>query len=751
MKKRPFAVIKPSPVSAAAVLGMLLVLPGTTPAETTTSDSAQKDNQLEQIIVTASKREQNLERVGTAVTALSESQLVAMGKSDLTAVTNRVPGMQFNQYAPTLTVFNIRGVSQNDFTDAQEAPVAYYSDGVYVSALGAISGQMYDLSRVEVLRGPQGTLFGRNATGGLVQTISALPTPEFSGYLQAAAGSYGEYTTEGAVSGPLSDSVRTRLSFMTDDSQGYVHDVVSGLSLGTARAYAVRSQFDFDLPNADNLLVKFYVTRNDHERPADYYTVPSYPNQLGLGVILPPNVNYWHTCPGCDILGYRSPYLNDPYTIAINHLPSFTRTYFGGTATYTGSLFGQKLTSITSYQGLRKDYSEDSDGTPQTLDHYFVHQYFTQESQELRLEGTTDRLFWVAGLYGLAIDSNNGYSADLSGLGAEDYYKNQTHTHSGAVFGQIEYKLRDDVKLITGIRGSYDHKEYSYYIEQLATGSPAESVLFDSNTYPSLATESFKNWSGKLEVDYTPSEDALLYASVNRGTKAGGFASPGSIPNTVSQLVNALPFNQEVLTSYEGGLKLTMFNGSTRLNAAVFHYNYEHYQAFSVIGIFSEITNNDAQVNGGELELTTTPVNGLVLNGFVSLLRSRVYDIVAPSGAIINPEMPQSPHYSLGSSADYTLPTSVGSFKLSGDWKYNAPEYWEIFNAPADREPGEGWGDARLAFVPASNNKWEFAVSVKNVTNKVYHIYASDISGISFEQFTMARPRWVLVSARRDF
>jgi iron complex outermembrane recepter protein len=719
-------------------------------AQTTTVDAEPTDkNELQEVIVTASKREQNLQQVGTAVTALGAEQLAALGESDLTAITDRVPNMQFNQYSPTVTVFNIRGVSQNDYSDAQEAPIAYYNDGVYVSSMGAISGQMFDLARVEVLRGPQGTLFGRNATGGLVQSISAAPTPEFSAYLQASGGSFGEYSSEGAFSGPITDGVRARLSFFTDDDRGYVTDAPSGTRLGNTRAYGGRLQLAFDTPGDGNVLVKLWTNRNDHERPADYYTVPSYPNALGLGVIEPTTYNYWGTCPGCDILGYRSPYLNNPYVISINQLPYFTRTYYGATVTYTGNLFGQRLISISNFQGLRKDYGEDSDGTPNNLVDYFTRQWLTQESEELRLEGTGDKLQWVFGVYGLNILSNNGYEVDSSAIGSMDQYHSHTHTRSGAVFGQAEYKLSERFKFIGGLRGSYDTKDYEYNVLQLVTSVPNQYVGFNTTTYPNLAAQDYENWSGKLELDYAPSDSQLYYGTISRGTKAGGFSTPGSIPAiSVQQFVDAIPYKQEVLTNYEAGLKLTMFDKSTRLNASAFHYDYHDYQAFSVIGTYTEITNNNAHVNGAEIELTNTPTKGLVLGGFASLLSSRVYNIITPSGIPEDPEMPQAPHYSLGLTLDYMLPTAVGKFTLNTDWKYNGPMYWEIFNAPADREPGEGWGDVRISLVPAAAGRWEFSVSVKNVTNKYYHIYGSDLSALGFEQLTSARPRWVLGSVR---
>jgi iron complex outermembrane receptor protein len=706
---------------------------------------APKSSQLEEVIVTANKRSQNLQRVGTAITALGAKQLRALGQTDITAIARDIPSVQFNQYSPTLTIFNIRGVSQNDFTDAQEAPIAFYSDGVYVSSLGAVSGQMYDLNQVEVLRGPQGTLFGRNATGGLVQVTSAKPTTALSGYLQGSVESYGEIATEGAISGLLADGIKGRLSFQTDDHDGYVTNT-TGPSLGTSRAYSIRLQLDFTLGNGGDLLIKAYGSRNDHETPADYKMEPSYPDANGLGVFLPPGLNYWGTGPGLDLTGYRPPTTN-PFIVSLDHKPYFDRTYYGSTATYTQPFDAFKLTSITDFQGLHKAYSEDSDGSPDPLLNYSTRQYLDQISEELRLNGDIDKLNWIGGLYLLSINSRNGYDADLPALGASDLYATKTQTYSAAAFAQAQYTINKQFSVIAGLRYSYDHKRFDYDILQNGT----ERVDFNPQSYPSLATRKFPNYSGKVELDYQPDDDALIYAGINRGTKSGGFATPGSIPSTASQLVDSLPFKQEILTNYEGGFKLTLLDRTTRLNASVFHYDYHNYQAYSVVGLFQEITNNNATVNGGEVELTTKPVPDLTLNGFVSLLDTRVDNIIVPSGASLTRQMPQAPHVSLGGSIQYDVTLDAGRFSFESDWKYNGSEYFSVFNAPVDKERPNLVGNARIAFSPSWNDRFEAAFFVRNITNRYYRIYQLDESSLSFDQEVYAPPRWFGGSLKYSF
>jgi iron complex outermembrane receptor protein len=208
------------------LLALSLLLAGSTGswANDASAQEASTGDKLEEIIVTAQKREQNLQDVGASVTAFDAASLQRLGLHGVTDIVEQVPGLQFNQYGATVTVYNLRGVSQNDFNDHQEAPVAVYDDEAYVASTGALAGTMYDLQRVEVLRGPQGTLFGRNATGGLIQYISNKPDNESGGYFDFTRGNYGAINSEGAVNQPLSDTVAARFSFATDYHEGYIEN-----------------------------------------------------------------------------------------------------------------------------------------------------------------------------------------------------------------------------------------------------------------------------------------------------------------------------------------------------------------------------------------------------------------------------------------------------------------------------------------------------------------------------------------------
>jgi len=687
-----------------------------------------------EIVVTAQKREQKLQDVGLSVTAIGGAMLDSVGRQDVTALAAQVPSLQVAQYSPTITVFNIRGVSQNDFADSQEAPIAFYNDEVYVSALGAISGQMFDLERVEILRGPQGTLFGRNATGGLVQVVTKRPTRQLEGYATLTVGSYGQFATEGAISGPLSDTVRARLSVTSNRHGGYIENRI-GRDIGNSRFYGGRLQIEADVGDSGTLLVKLQGLRNDDETSGGLYThVGAGFDADGLGYALGPNEDFWGTCGGCDAFGYKDPD-NDPFTGSFDRIAFFDRKYWSATVRYDQDFGGAKLTSITDYQDLRKRFGEDSDMSPVHIFHYDTGQDLYQLSQELRLSGDTDRFSWLAGIYGLKIRTDNDYQIDASPiLGLLENYGGRQKTDSVALFGQAEYKLSDMLSVTLGGRYSWDRKTYDYaHAENGVT-----DFVFNRTTNPNLAKQTFKNWSGKIQLDYRPTDDVLLYAGVNRGTKSGGFGVQAFTPIDPA----TLPYDQEVLTNYEAGFKLTLLDRKVTFNGSVFHYDYKDYQAFTLSGLSQFVSNRPARVTGVETELVLRPTRGLMLSGFLTWLDTKVKGITLPSGRIADREMPQAPKWSIGGMARYAFPVGPGELALSTDWKYDSSLYFSTFNAPIDRESSRIVGNARISWA-TDDDHWTIAAFVNNLTDKKYRIYNLDLgASFGFANQTYARPRW---------
>lgn len=749
--------------------GVGIALISSTPALAADADAGGSTAVSGEIVVTANKREQNAQDIGIAVSALGQEAIQSVSGQDFSSVAKMLPSVQIQPIGgPQTTIINIRGVSQNDYADGQEAPIAFYSDGVYVSALAAISGRLFDLERVEVLRGPQGTLFGRNSTGGLVNAITAKPTDTFDGYVMAGVEKYGKVTTEGAVSGPLSESVRARLSFQTQNGGDYYHNRI-GHDLGAIEQYAGRLQIAADLSPSDTLNLKVEVLHNPMSRQAGQSSwLPATADADGLGVFVGPNqlatfqVGFFPpmtTCAGCDATGYKEPDSN-PFTVSFNSPSWFKRTFWGATANYVHDFGNMSLTSISDYQHVTKASAEEQDLTPANLMTLGLTQNFWQASQELRLAGHSDSLQWTVGLYGLKSDSKSTQFYDLlnyAPYGLAYYPKFEIKTDNLAAFGQLEYKVNDQFKIIGGLRYSVDWKEINYVNNfQTAVGGPLDAFLppffhvagglpiitfneagsFYALVNPPVgvagpagqARKRFADWSGKIELDYTPTNDLLVYATVNRGNKGGGFNAPGVVPFGVFSDAQ-FPYAKEVLVNYEGGFKLTLPSVRGHLNVSAFHYDYDNYQSFQANGLALAVINRDAKVNGVEAELALRPASGLDLQAFVTYLDTTVKNVTLPNGRVADRRMPDAPEWSVGFFGRYQFDLGGGTAAIQTNWKYNSSQYLTVLNPQVSLQPGYVVGDVRVSY-ELPGTRVEVAAYVNNVTNKWYRLFSADLAGI---------------------
>src|SRR6185295_10840700 len=235
--------------------------------------------QLEEVVVTAQKREQSMQDVGISVSAFSAQQLENLGIKNTTSITEQIPGLQLSAWSPAFTIFSLRGVSQTNFQDNLEAPVAVYVDGAYVASMNAINAQLFDMDRVEVLRGPQGTLFGRNATGGLIHFLTHRATDkELNGYVEAGGAEFSTYSFEGALGGSFSDRLRGRIAGRWEQSDGYVKPgsalgrTATGRDSFGANGYALRGSLQFDATDDVTVDVIAAYSR-DHDVPTGEYIV----------------------------------------------------------------------------------------------------------------------------------------------------------------------------------------------------------------------------------------------------------------------------------------------------------------------------------------------------------------------------------------------------------------------------------------------------------------------------------------------
>jgi len=685
-------------------------------------------DKLSEIIVTAQRREQNLQEVGTSVTAFDGAALQQLGLKDVTDIAGQVPGLQYNQYGSTVTIYNLRGVSQNDFSDHQEPPVAVYSDDAYIASTGALAGSLFDLQRVEVLRGPQGTLFGRNATGGLIQYVSAPPTDHPEGFLQITGGNFATVQSEGAISGPLTDTLAARLSFSTSNHDGYIHNRV-GPDVNNQKQYAARLQLRLKV-GENEIRLKLHALNNDHEVSGNYSWAAAVPDATGRGVYAPPGTP--------DFGGYVNTGTS-PFDQAEDRQGLFNRTVWGANLRGTFHLPGDvTLVSVTDYLQMQKRYGEDSDMSPNFIFNYDTGQHYRQFSQELRLNGAVGNLRWITGLYYLNYFMRNFETTQLPDfINGFPYGNGLAHlalnTSSPSVFGQIEYDFTEHFTGIVGARYTSDDKTYTYNYECVMC---PQTLSYSPATFPG-ASKNFSIPTGKVELDYKPVHDVLTYASVNRGAKGGGWSAPSS--GAVDPAV--LPYAQEKLTSYELGFKSTFLDGAARLNGAIFYYDYRDYQGFFLAVATQVVENINAKVKGGELEFAVVPLHGLNLQLGVSHLETAAYNVPTPAGNKFTTELPQAPRWTLNAVAHYQWPMLGGQMSVEADTKWNAHQYLELVNNPVDYEPAYMLTNARIVFM-TGDGRWDFTAYVNNLANRYYRIYNLDLSGfLGIDQRVYGPPR----------
>lgn len=719
---------------------------------------------LPEIVVTAQKREQSLQSVGVSVSALSADDLREQGVTGPLSLGQVVPGLQLNSasgggYGGQLT---IRGIAQSDYSPHQESPNSMYIDDIYISAPNEQVAQMFDVERVEVLRGPQGTLFGRNSTGGLVNFITAKPTKEFSGYIDATGGSFGEFRGEGAVGGPLTESLRGRLSAAVQTNDGYVKNHLAGeRDLNDTHFYGVRGQLAAEI--TDKLSALLSITfRDDDDREGFYSHVATFldPANSGRPGPLPANVDAWGTGPGNDLQGYRSPY--DGNEGDVNYVGFLKRSITSPTLRFTWDLGGPTLTSITNFTTMRFRYDENCDGAPQWTCRDPFSQDLDQWSQELRVNGSNDRFTWVGGVYALAIHSKSrgAFSSPYysSTAFAFDSFNNiNQRLTSFAVFGQGEYLITDKWRATLGLRVTRDEKSFSSqtYINETGDFVSMDFVYdppllvydFSPATVGGLATERNTDWSGKLQLDYIINDKSLLYVSVSRGIKGAGFNANAGATTSIEDT----PFKGESVTVYEFGEKLALLDDHLRVNGAGYYYDYSNFQGYqlSPVGATPVVTNNNAKFVGGELEITARPIDGLDLRGGMTYLDSSVYDVNTVQVGVRTQEASDAPRWTAIWLVRYAMPVGRGTLALQYNGDYIGQKYHSIDNTPAVSVRASAGHNARVSY---TWGHWEASAFVNNFTNEIRQNAAYDLTtSYGYAIQTFALPRWYGGSVRYQF
>ena len=746
-----------------------------TEAQQPAAQQPRRGSVMEEVIVTAQKREQALEDVGISVTALSGAQMREFGFKISTDVIAQVPNAQYNNQWGAGGAANvvIRGVGMTDTNNGMEAPVTTYTDDFYLIAPTTVDFLMLDMERTEVLRGPQGTLFGRNSTGGLFHYISAKPTNEFEAKASLSYGEYEQWRAEGVVSGPLGDRVRARVSAMAfQNNEGFQEraDADPGVPDGDQRDFwGIRAQLEWDI--TDNFLarIKYEHSEIDNINPSMEHRSTFRDPETGLEDFLPPDVDWYGTGPGNDMFGFRGDEVpHRSYAALPTFLDSQTDLVQLNLVWDTEAFTLTSITGYFDYQKFQADWQADGgpitgitvlglgDDTNNTTP--YATDYITQE---IRLHGSTSSMEWTAGVYYLS-QNQGDTDAEFNMYGAQEYvdlglldqpyplayrWDFDMESEAIALFGQLEFDLSERVGLIVGGRVSDETKQFAQDTQLL---DPFFFVGIGWDEFTSLPPFPYQGkfedtlYTGKLQLDWRPSDNHLLYASISRGQKVGGFNN-GSV---LFILEEDVPFDSENLTAYEIGWKSTLGGGRTRLNASAFYYDYKDFQTFSFLNLGSITTNNDAKMAGGEIELTSMPVGNLELSLGASFLDTTVYDV--SNGVIVRDyEMANAPPFTLNGLIRYTW--DIGSNALSAQVDFvTMDESWTLtVNHPVTLVPSSTNANARIGFGP-QNRSWEISLWVRNFTNEDAFLWgfpAADFIGSSLHFRTPPRQ----IGATLDF
>jgi iron complex outermembrane recepter protein len=716
----------------AATITIAFCLAGAAAAQQA-SDDAVVDTTSE-IIVTAQKRSESVQKIPLAVSAIGGDTLQQRGASGLAALGQVVPGLNVSEQIGQARL-TLRGIGVDNISTGAESSVAFNQDGIFYSRSAAALASFYDVERVEVLRGPQGTLYGRNATGGSVNIITNRPTDTLHGALNLTGGNHETINGDGFLSGPLSDTVAARLSFQVQHHDGYGKNLVTGTDIDTKDSQAIRGQLQFKPDDRLTILVAGdYYRARDRSNTYHYFGAggflpggaPDTPRALdpllGLGGFAPASAR--------DIASAQDPKARADFYGAradINYEASDTVT----------------IRSLSAYRYSK--YVVNSDINPLAVDLFpvTVSEKSDQFTQEFQLNVENDRNKFVSGIFYLheKIDGSLAAPFNLQAFGSpvpffvQGFFAGGSmKTEAAAVYAQDTYSVTDALRITLGGRYSWEKKsiddqsEFDFARPYSPANPPLAAHHIDDKT--------FKSFTPKIGIDFDLAPRTLVYASFSKGFKSGTYNLGSGGP----------PLKPEKVDAYEAGLKTTLANGLVRANVAGFYYNYKDLQVGKVQGQLVVLENAaTARIYGLEGEFVAKPTPDLSLSVNASWLHARfrryvTADQARPDGdgvTFVNATgdqvlggtpgvtpafdlsgnaLPQSPNYTINLAAEYVAHLSSGTLTFRGESNWSDRVYFSPFNRA---EVSQSAYSLQNAFVTYDDGEtWRASLFIKNIANK---------------------------------
>ncbi|MGH6616654.1 TonB-dependent receptor [Sphingomonas sp.] len=716
------------------------------PATDPQADGAQSEEGLPDIIVTAQRREESLQRTPLAVTALAADDLRDKNITSLADLGRAVPNLAISSAgytAPTnaLPVIYIRGIGQQDPSIYSDPGVPVYVDGIYVarSAGGAID--LPDVSRVEVLRGPQGTLFGKNAVGGAVNLVTRTPGASPGSRFEVSGGNYSLLRARGYTDIAVNDQLGVTLASDYMHENGFGDRRAVGTNqvlgrLGDRRHFSVRGRLHWAPSSALSIdLSADYTRYRDTAPPSQTRVFPAslltlYNNAVGT--------------PAGQTLTQAVARSGDYDNYSRN--PQRVRDDLGGaSATISYDFGGVTVKSITAYRESHDAFARDADSSPVVYLETTRDMRSKQFSQELQLVGTLfgDKVDFILGAFYLHdTSSQDDVSTVLPGLFRATHNpqtdisrttSDRQTTNSYAAFGQATWHIAQGLNFTAGLRYTSDHKQ-----AVISARSPESGIIY---VPPTAFDDRWNAFTPRFALDYRVSSDILLYASASRGFKSGGF---NGRPSNIASLS---AFNPESVWSYETGFKADLLDRHVRLNVAGYIADYSNIQLQRQIlvvgtGIVSDIRNVAAsRIKGLEGELTILPVKGLELTASGGYTTNKYTSIQPGAPVTAGGVIPYSPKWTYSLSARYAIDLAdTGTVTPSIDYAYRSSAFVTPDNDPSGLVPAYGLLSARLSYVP-KHSFWEVSAFATNLTNEHFYLSKGVSAGIGIEYQLLGPPR----------
>ncbi len=684
------------------------------------------DTGLQEIVVTATKRSQNTSDIPASITAVGSEMLQQKQILEVRDLNGLVPGLQISPNNSDVSV-TIRGVGHTLFSPAAENSVAQHLDGVYLSRPAAAQGAYFDVSRIEVLRGPQGTLYGRNATGGAINVVSNEPTPDFSGFVSATAGNYQRTDIEAVVSGPLAgDALLGRFGgFYHRRGEGF------GTNLATGEDVDNLDEYGFKGAIAAQPIERLHITlRGDFYHAADSYGLY---HDFGTVRQPAPGVPTFQALLG----GVPAANIRDT-----NYNESNRRygQFWGASAAASYDLADNlTIRSITGYRRTDSRYRTDTDGTQvPVFDPFLLSALSRQFSEEAEINWQTDRLYVIVGTYYFKettdsrLDIENYLSRGLPALGIPPILPtpfgpflqiSRLHTEAKAIFTNVDWKVTDRITLSPGLR----------YSDETKDNHGSEIAFFpDFADYPATgyetvdASRSSHALTPKTSIKFDVSDRVNVYASASRGFKSGEF-----IAGTNQY---AKP---ETLWAYEAGVKGLFFDRALRSSLSAFYYDYSDLQVQRLQTPFTFLQNvKKSKIKGVEGEAEARLPGGFSVDGNFTYLDTRLGDFFTQ-----NPNVPGNPIVNLNGNrfayapafiANGGMEKHVAFNEMDGtlrfDFQYTSKTYLDIFNSnPTNFRPAYSIFNAsyRQTF---SKGRYSLLFWGKNLTNKTVILNSTTVN-----------------------